>query len=131
MSTNVRKTMGRWSVPATSVAIGLIYLVTAWLGGHAVTGLAMLAVMVAFALALVLARTRSETMRGIIESGDERFSGINTRATAAAGMIVIVAVLVAAAVQIGRGHSGAPYSYLAALGGLTYLAALAWENQRG
>jgi hypothetical protein len=114
-----------------SVLIGVVYFATAWIGGHLALAIGMLAVMIGFAFVLVVVRSRSELLRGIIDSGDERFAGISMRATAAAGSMLIVAVLLAGVVQIARGHSGAPYSYLAALGGLGYLAALAWENRRG
>jgi putative transcriptional regulator len=34
-------------------------------------------------------------------------------------------------VEIGQGHSGAPYTWLAAIGGLAYLAAVGYYRSRG
>jgi uncharacterized membrane protein len=129
MSTRMHEVVTRRGAPAVSVLMAGVYLVTAWIGGHLLVGLMMSGLMLAFAIALIVAGARSETMRGIIEAGDERFSEINTRATATTGLVLVVAVLVGGVVRIAEGHSGAPYSYLAALGGFAYVAAVAWENQ--
>jgi presenilin-like A22 family membrane protease len=42
-------------------------------------------------------------------------------ATALAGLAVIIAFVI----ELARGHSGSPYAWLGAIGGLTYLVAIA------
>ena len=80
--------------------------------------------MVAAAATLLLAARRSETIRGLINHRDERINGIDLRATAFSGLAVILAILVGALVEMGRGHSGAPYTWLAAIAGLSYILAI-------
>jgi hypothetical protein len=55
---------------------------------------------------------------------DERFRKIDIHATAIAGLTVLVATIIGAIVELARGRSGAPYSWLAAIGGVAYVAAI-------
>jgi hypothetical protein len=75
---------------------------------------------------------RSETIRGLRGDGrDERFHAMDTRATFMSGSVLLVAVLVAYVVSVARGDSGAPYDWLAAIAGVTYLGSIAWLRIRG
>jgi uncharacterized transporter YbjL len=49
---------------------------------------------------------------------DERFARIDLQATAVAGLVLIVALIVAWLVATARGQSGSPYDWLLAVGGL-------------
>jgi hypothetical protein len=62
---------------------------------------------------------------------DERFRQIDIHATAIAGLAVITAVIVAFVVELARGHSGWPSTWLGAVGGLTYLVAIVVFRLRG
>ena len=86
--------------------------------------------MAVFGLLLLWLSSRSETVRGLTAGRDERFAQIDLRATAAAGLAILTAAIVAWLVEIGRGHSGAPYTWLAAIGGLAYLAAVGYYRAR-
>ncbi|MDR2987276.1 MAG: DUF3796 domain-containing protein [Nocardiopsaceae bacterium] len=87
--------------------------------------------MAAFGLVFVVGG-RSETIRGLRGDGrDERFAQIDLRATAFSGLAVIVTLIVAWLVQIASGHSGNPYGWLLAIGGLAYLLAVALLRWRG
>jgi hypothetical protein len=55
-----------------------------------------------------------------------RFAQIDLRA-AATGLVLIVSWLT----EIARGHSGSPYDWLCAIGGLAYLLAIAFFRWRG
>ena len=124
-------TRSRWFVPVFSVGMGVVALAAAWSGGQPAVGVIALAIMGAFAL-LVLAAGRSETVRGLRGDGrDERFAQIDLRATAAAGLVLISVLIVCWLVEIARGHSGSPYDWLCAIGGLTYLVAVAVLRWRG
>jgi hypothetical protein len=102
-----------------------------WVGGDARTGLASLAIMSAFGL-LILFGGRSETIRGLRGDGrDERFRQIDITATAAAGAVVITAIIVAFIVEMARGQDGAPYNWLGAIAGIAYLLAIAVMRLRG
>ena len=74
---------------------------------------------------------RSETIRGLTTGRDERFAQIDLKATAVAGLVLINALIVAWLVQVAQGRSGSPYYWLAAIGGLSYILAVAFFRWRG
>ncbi|SFC05470.1 hypothetical protein SAMN04487968_103218 [Nocardioides terrae] len=119
------------AVPAVAVGIGLVYLVTGLVGGQTRFGVGGLAVMVAFAGVLLLARRRSETVKGLLDRRDERINAIDLTATAVAGGVVLAALFVAFAISIARGGNGTPYDWLLGLGGLAYVAAVVVMRLRG
>ncbi len=124
-------TKSKWFLPAFAVALGIVLLIAQAAGGHAGSGFVSLGIMVAFGAA-VLFGGRSETIRGLRGDGrDERFQQIDLQATAIAGVILIIAVIVAFIVEVARGHSGAPYTWLGAIAGLTYVAAVVLLRIRG
>ena len=127
----MRVTRSRWFLPLFAVALGLVVFVAQWIGGDPGSGLVSFAIVAGFGL-LVLLGGRSETIRGLRGDGrDERFRRIDIHATALAGLAVITAVIVAFLVEVARGHNGTPYTWLAALGGVTYLAAIIIFRIRG
>ncbi|MBV8078869.1 MAG: hypothetical protein JO186_00655 [Actinobacteria bacterium] len=127
----MRMTRSKWFLPGFAVALGLVAFAAQWVGGHAGSGLVSLAIMTVFA-AFVLAGGRSETIRGLRGDGrDERFREIDVRATAFAGLALIVAVIVASLVELARNRNPAPYDWLAAVAGVTYIAAVVALRVRG
>ena len=118
-------------MPAFCLALGVVVLAAGWLGGQLGIGLFGLVVMAAFGLVILLLTRRSETIRGLTTGRDERFAQIDLKATAVAGLALILTVIVAWLVEIARGHSGQPYDWLAAIAGLAYLAAVALFRWRG
>ncbi len=124
-------TRSKWFLPSFSAGLGLVVLAVSWLGGHPADGVIGLAVMAGFGLFLLLAG-RSETIRGLRGDGrDERFAQLDLRATAVAGLVLIVTLLVAWLIEIARGHSGNPYGWLLAVSGLAYVLAVALFRWRG
>ena len=121
----------RWFMLAFSVALGGVVLLASWLGGSLASGLIGLAVLTGFGLFISLA-SGSETIRGLRGDGrDERFALMDLRATAIVGQVLIIAVIVGFLVEIARGHNGNPYGWLGALGGLSYVLAVAYFRWRG
>jgi len=124
-------TRSKWFLPSFSFVLGLVILAVAWLGGQPGVGVVALVGLTAFGLIFLLAG-RSETVRGLRGDGrDERFARIDLQATAVAGLVLLVALIVAWLVAIARGQSGNPYGWLLAVGGLAYLLAVAWFRWRG
>jgi cobalamin synthase len=124
-------TSSKWVLPSVSLALGLVILAVTWLGGHPGVGVGSLVGLTAFGLFFLLAG-RSETIRGLRGDGrDERFAQIDLQATAVAGSVLLVALIVAWLVAITRGQNGNPYGWLLAIGGLAYLLAVAWFRWRG
>ena len=121
----------KWFLPLFCLGLGVVVLVASWLGGQLGAGVYGLVVLAVFGLVLLLLTGRSETLRGLTVGRDERFAQIDLRATAVAGLVLITAVIVAWLVEIARGHSGNPYGWLGAIGGVAYILAVAFFRWRG
>jgi hypothetical protein len=127
----MRVTRSKWFVPLLSVALGIVVFAAQWIGGDPGSGLVSLAIMAGFGT-LILLGGRSETIRGLRGDGrDERFRMIDFHATALAGLAMITAIIVAFIIELAKGHSGSPYGWLGAIGGLTYLVAIVVFRIRG
>ena len=127
----MRVTRSKWFVPLMSVALGLVVFAAQLIGGSPGSGLISLVIMSGFGL-LILLGGRSETIRGLRgDERDERSRMIDTHATALAGVAVILAIIVAFIVELAKGHSGDPYGWLGAIGGITYLVAIVVFRIRG
>jgi hypothetical protein len=119
------------TTPLVSVAIGIAYLLAGWAGGDLAFGLFGLALMTGLAVVLLLVRRRSETVKGLLDRRDERINTIDLRATAFAGVTVIVAVVIAFIVEIASGGDGSQYAWLGAIGGVAYIGAVIVQRIRG
>jgi hypothetical protein len=127
----MRLTKSKWFAPLFAGALGGVVFIAQWIGGDPGSGLVSFAILAGAGLVLLLGG-RSETIRGLRGDGrDERFRQIDVHATALAGLVVITAVIVAFLVELARGHSGSPYAWLGAIGGITYLAAIVVFRIRG
>jgi len=120
-----------WFLPLLCVGLGIVVLAVSWLGGQPGAGLISLAILAGFGLLLLLLTGHSETIRGLTVGRDERFAQIDLRATAITGLVLVITVIVAWLTEIARGHSGHPYDWLGAIGGLAYIAAVAFFRWRG
>ena len=124
-------THSKWFLPSFSFVLGLVILAVAWLGGHPGEGVFGLGGLTAFGLFFLLAG-RSETIRGLRGDGrDERFQRIDIHATAFAGTVVITGVIVGFIVELAHGRDGNPFTWLGALGGIAYIAAIVAMRLRG
>lgn len=121
----------KWFLPLFALALGGAVFGAQAIGGHPGSGLVSLGIMALFG-AVFLFGGRSETIRGLRGDGrDERFRRIDVHATAFAGTVVITAVIVGFVVELAHGRDGNPYTWLGALGGLAYLAAIVVMRLRG
>lgn len=121
----------RWFTPLVCLAFGIVLSAVSALGGQLVAGLISLAILAAFGLILLLLTSRSETVRGLTVGRDERFAQLDLRATALAGLVVLLAAIVGWLVAVARGQNGHPYDWLLAAGGLAYLVSFAFFRWRG
>jgi hypothetical protein len=124
-------TCSRWLLPLFSLGLGIVVFAVSWVGGQFGAGLGSLAILAAFGLLILLLTGRSETVRGLTVARDERFAQIDQRATAVAGLVVLVTLIVAWLVATARGQNGHPYDWLLAISGLSYLLAIAFFRWRG
>ena len=124
-------TCSRWLLPLFSLGLGIVVFVVSWVGGQFGAGLGSLAILAAFGLLILLLTGRSEIVRGLTVGRDERFAQIDQRATAVAGLVVLVTLIVAWLVATAQGQNGHPYDWLLAISGLSYLLAIAFFRWRG
>lgn len=120
-----------WSVPLTSGLIGVVYLVVGLIGHQPWFAIPGFVIMVAFGLVLRRGSRRSETVRGLLDHNDERINAIDLRATAITAIVMILVTLVGFCIDVARGGSGWPYYGIAAVGGGTYVLAVAVLRVRG
>ncbi len=131
MSSSGKHSTAFWATPAVGLLAGVAYFVAATVSGHPALGGVLFGIMLAFTVAILLASRRSETVRGLLDRRDERIVRIDLVATAAAGVVVILAVLAGAVVELARGHSGQPYIWLGVVAGLVYVGAVVVQRVRG
>ncbi|MBE2318076.1 hypothetical protein DVA67_018995 [Solirubrobacter sp. CPCC 204708] len=130
MSTN-EFVRSRWFMPLFCLFLGALMFAAFAIGDNVGQGAISLAIMAALGAVFLLGR-RSETLRGLGGPGrDERWAMIDLRATAVAGTTVMIAVIAGFIVEVARGEDGSPYALLGAIGGVTYVAAVAWLRARG
>lgn len=122
---------GRWIGSISFAVCGLVVVVAELIGGEP-AGMVIFAVALFGGVALLLAfGGRSESIRAFRgDLRDERLDTIQLRAQALAGQLVILAVVVAFLVELALGNSGAPFDWLGAIGGVTYLAAYTYGVRR-
>jgi hypothetical protein len=101
-----------------------------WMGGDG-TNAAYSFILFAVIASVFALGGRSETVRMIRgDARDERWAIIDLAATAIAGMVVIIAIIAACLYEWSQGRDGSPYTQLGALGGISYVVALAILRHR-
>ena len=120
-----------WFLLAFSLVIGVLMFGASAIGGQVLVGLWMFGVMAIFG-GVFFFGGRSETIRGLRGDGrDERFAQMDLRATALSGGVLIIVTIGGFLVEIARGHSGAPFTWMGAIAGLTYIAGVICIRIRG
>ena len=114
----------KYTLPAFALALGIAFLVIQGRAGDWRGGMVSLGIMAGFG-GVILFGGRSETIRGLRGDGrDERMASMDLRATAFAGVIVIIAIIVGFGIELWRGHDGSPYTSLGAIAGIAYLVGI-------
>jgi multisubunit Na+/H+ antiporter MnhB subunit len=114
----------QWLMPLVNLVLGGAILVARAMEDDLTGGLIWFAIFAAVA-ALYAVGGRSEPAREALgELQDERDEMINTRALAAAGLVLIVALTGCVLFELARGHDPSPYTQLVAGGGATYAVTL-------
>ena len=131
MRTEAKTPRVYWATPILGLVIGIIYLIGFSVGGRPLDGAIALGVMVVFSVIIALVGFRSETVRGLLDHRDERITAIDLRATAAAALAMIVAVLIGFVIQVAQGRNADAYEVIGVVGGLAYVAAVGYFRIRG
>ena len=115
----------RWFLPLFSALLGLAFFTAFWAGGERGSAWFALALMSGVGLAILIGG-RFDMVRGLRGDGrDEYWQRIDVYATAIAGSVVIGLIIVMCLWEWGHGRDGSPYVQLGALGGVSYVLALA------
>jgi hypothetical protein len=119
-------------VPIFGLVLGLL-IAAAELAQHASLADALVgfAIVAAYALAILLLQSRSETVS--LLSGlpvDERWASINQRALASAAQIIALVLLGAFIIVEFGGGDAMPYAAMAAVFGVAYLGSMMWYRWR-
>jgi hypothetical protein len=121
----------RWFMPSFSLFLGLVMLGAFWIGDNLGQGLFSLGVMAFLAALFFFGARRSETLAGLGgPARDERWEKIDVHATALAGLVLVLVIIGAWLVEVAQGKDGSPYTQLGAIGGLAYVAAIAFLRWR-
>jgi hypothetical protein len=105
----------------------------AWIGGHPGVAAAVVgAYIVLAAIAFIWAGGRGDVAAIMRGGADERQHSIDLRATAAAGIVTSIVVVVGAVVSIARtGGDPGPYGVVCMVFGISYGVALVVFRRRG
>ncbi|MGH2363201.1 MAG: hypothetical protein ACRDHX_00935 [Chloroflexota bacterium] len=113
-----------WATSAFCLAMGGVFWAAAAIGRQGSVGAGMFGILTAAAVLLVVAG-RTEFVSGLMGANrDERWQLIDLRATAITAIVLILALFGGFVNELVQGHTGAPYTWLAATGGLTYALAV-------
>jgi hypothetical protein len=124
-------TSSRWWMPLFSLGLGAIMFAAFAIGGSAGDGVFAFGVMAVLAAVFAIGAPRSETLGGLGGPGrDERWAMIDLRASAAAGLVLILTVIGAWLYEVANGEDGSPYSQLGAIAGVAYVIAVAVLRRR-
>ena len=121
----------RWFMPAFCVLLAAVMFAAFAIGGDTASGATSAGVLLLVGAVFYFGGRRSETISGLGGPGrDERWERIDLAATAIAGVVIITAIIVAWLVEVAQGNDGSPYTQLGALGGLSYVLAVAFLRWR-
>ncbi|HEX6024171.1 MAG TPA: hypothetical protein VFZ00_19430 [Solirubrobacter sp.] len=115
----------RWWMPSFCVFLGAVMFAAFAIGDNVGQGIASFLIMAALGAVFLFGR-RSETLQGLGGPGrDERWAMIDLRATAVAGSVTILCVIGAWLYDVARGEDGSEFALIGAIGGVSYVIAVA------
>jgi hypothetical protein len=117
--------------PLYSLGLGAIVFAAFAIGGNAADGAKAFTLFVIVAAGFWFGASRSDTLGRLGGTGrDERWAAIDLRASAFGGFVVILAAAGAWLYELAQGDDGDPYGRLLAVGGVAYIAAIAFLHRR-
>jgi hypothetical protein len=120
------------AVVVVGVVMGLVYLAVGLASDELAGGLIGLGVMLALVAALAIGSRYSDTIALLADDvHEERHVHVHRRAALATLNILALVIIVAAVADVARGGNGAPYTWLAAVGAVTYVGAALTFARRG
>ena len=128
----VRNDVRRWASVATLAVLGAALTIATWIGGEQTLAVMLGVFYVVCCAAVYLWSRGSGDVAALLRlQGDERQRLLDTRVTAIAGLVTLSFCLAGAIVDLGRGGTGNPWVLICAVGGASYVVALAVLRVRG
>lgn len=122
----------RLAVPITAVLLGAVAWAAQALGGDFLGGAVSFAILAAYGILVLVLSSRSDVGRVLAgDPPDERYRAIDMRALAAVGLVLILYVIGGFLWEQAHGRSGAPFTLMGAVAGLTYLGFVIYGRLRG
>ena len=123
-------TRARW-YGSMSFAVAGVGIAAAEVAGHRADQVPPTLILFLAVAAVLAFGGRSESVRAFRgDLTDERLRAIELRAVAFAGRLTVLACVVGMIVEIAGGHTGTPFTWLAAIGGFSYLVAWGYGMRR-
>lgn len=127
-----RRSRVNGAVVVLGVVMGLVYLVLGLARDEVAGGLIGLGVMLGLVAALVVGSRYSDTIALLGDDvHEERHVHVHQRAALATLNLLALVIVVAGVTDVAGGGDGAPYTWLAAIAGVTYVGAVLALARRG
>ncbi|MER7399024.1 hypothetical protein ABT381_26350 [Streptomyces sp. NPDC000151] len=126
------RSVRRWSVLALTVVVGAVESVLMAMRGNVAMAVTLPVIVIGYGLAVTVLARRSDVAAQLSgHEEDERRRAISRGASAVTGNVLAVVLLCGAVYEVAQGESGGPFTWLCAVGGLTYGAAAVAYTRKG
>lgn len=122
--------LSQWLMPLVAVGLGGVILAAEAANGDLQEGLVWFAVLTAIGALLAFGGRFQAVRDARGGEDDEREALIGTRALAATGIVLVLVLTGFIVFRLARGDDPAPYTYIIAAGGITYVVALLALHRR-
>lgn len=128
-----KKPANRWIVPATCVAFAVVLLVIGVVRHDMWLTIASPLIMIGYGAFLLLFARRSEAVSLLAgDESDERRTALQLKARAATAQILVLVLVGGFIWSLSTGsHHAQTFSWLCAVGGISYIGSLVWYSRRG
>jgi hypothetical protein len=122
----------RWAVLALTLVAGTAMGVVMLMRGEIGLAVVLPVIIIGYGLTVTLSAARSDVAAQLSgHEEDERGHLINLRASATTGNVLIAALVCGVFYELIRGELGGPFTWLSAVGGLTYVVSSAVYTRGG
>lgn len=127
------KPANRWIVPATCLAFAVVFLVIGLIRHDVWLTISSPLIMLGYGAFLLLFGRRSEAVSLLAgDDSDERRASLQLKARAATAQILVLVLVSGFIWSLSTGsHHAQPFSWLCAVGGISYIGSLVSYSRRG
>ncbi|MEV0373151.1 hypothetical protein AB0I10_25570 [Streptomyces sp. NPDC050636] len=129
---NSGRAMTRWAVLGLTVVGGVVMGVVMAVRGETALAIALPLIIIGYGLTVTLSAGRSDVAAQLSgHEEDERRGVINMRAGAMTGNVLMLALVCGTFYELVRGEFGGTFTWLSAVGGITYVASSVTYTRAG